>query len=194
MPELLASYLLIVSTTVFFKRMNTKRLISVLVCIIIFQLVLIWRKYASQEAYEFIVFHKSRKSVIVETFNNTAHFYHNIESLQKERIFKDYNIGTYSKTIIEDSLKPVFEFKGKTILVIDSLGTYQVNSSKIDIVILRNSPKINLNRLIDSLKPTQIIADGSNYKSYTERWKITCRKRKLPFHDTSKKGAFIIYY
>ena len=192
MPELLASYLLIVSTTVFFKRMNTKRLISVLVCIIIFQLVLIWRKYASQEAHEFIVFHKSRKSVIVETFNNTAHFYHNIESLQKERIFKDYNIGTYSKTIIEDSLKPVFEFKGKTILVIDSLGTYQVNSSKIDIVILRNSPKINLNRLIDSLKPTKIIADGSNYKSYTERWKITCRKRKLPFHNTNEKGAFIL--
>ena len=51
-----------------------------------------------------------------------------------------------------------------------------------------------LNRLIDSIKPKYIIADGSNYKSYIEYWENICKKRKLPFHQTSKNGAFIIDY
>ena len=78
------------------------------------------------------------------------------------------------------------------LLVIDSLGTYNVKSFKPDYVLLTQSPKLNINRLIDSLKPKLIIADGSNYKSYIERWEATCTKRKLPFHQTSKKGAFIL--
>jgi len=76
--------------------------------------------------------------------------------------------------------------------VIDSLGVYNIKSIKPEFVLLRQSPKINLNRLIDSLQPKYIIADGSNYKSYLERWDYICKKRKLPFHQTSKKGAFKI--
>jgi competence protein ComEC len=59
-------------------------------------------------------------------------------------------------------------------------------------VLLRNSPKVNLNRIIDSLNPQQIIADASNYKSYVNRWKLTCRDKKIPFHYTNEKGAFIV--
>jgi len=46
--------------------------------------------------------------------------------------------------------------------------------------------------MIDSIHPKHIIADGSNYKTYIKRWEATCIKRKLPFHQTGKKGAFII--
>jgi competence protein ComEC len=59
-------------------------------------------------------------------------------------------------------------------------------------VLLRNSPKVNLNRVIDSLKPQHIIADASNYKSYIKRWQATCRHKKIPFHYTNEKGAFIV--
>jgi competence protein ComEC len=59
-------------------------------------------------------------------------------------------------------------------------------------VLLTNSPRINLNRLIDSLKPKYIIADASNYKSYAQRWKTTCMNKKIPFHSTYEKGAFVL--
>ena len=49
-------------------------------------------------------------------------------------------------------------------------------------------------RLIDSIHPSTIIADGSNYKSYVARWKLTCLKTKITFHATSEKGAFITDY
>ena len=40
---------------------------------------------------------------------------------------------------------------------------------KPEIVVLIQSPKINLKRLISTIKPEQIIADGSNYKSYINK-------------------------
>ena len=103
-------------------------------------------------------------------------------------------VGNHIKTIQNNSLKPIYILDDKTLLVIDSLGVYNIKSFQPDYVLLRQSPQINLNRLIDSIKPKHIIADGSNYTSYLEHWEVICEKRKLPFHQTSKKGAFIIDY
>ncbi len=75
--------------------------------------------------------------------------------------------------------------------MIDSLGVYSSAFSNATII-LSNSPKINLNRLIDSISPERIIADGNNYKSYVKRWKATAKRKKLPFHPTGEKGAFLI--
>ena len=47
-----------------------------------------------------------------------------------------------------------------------------------------------LRRVIDSLSPSVIIADGNNYHSYVRRWQATENKRKLPFHHTGANGAF----
>jgi competence protein ComEC len=46
--------------------------------------------------------------------------------------------------------------------------------------------------LIQKLNPSQVIADGSNYKSYIRRWKQICETNKISFHNTNNKGAFIL--
>ena len=74
------------------------------------------------------------------------------------------------------------------------MGAYQLNKLVHPIVILQHSPKINLERLIHRLKPSLIIADGSNYKSYAGNWEKISIKNKIPFHDTRKKGAFKLEY
>ena len=63
---------------------------------------------------------------------------------------------------------------------------------KPEIVLLIQSPKINLKRLISIIKPEQIIADGSNNKSYIQLWKTTCEQEKIPFHATAEKGFYRI--
>jgi competence protein ComEC len=63
---------------------------------------------------------------------------------------------------------------------------------KTEIIVLIQSPKINLKRLISTIKPEQIIADGSNYKSYIKLWKTTCEQEKIPFHATAEKGFYIL--
>jgi competence protein ComEC len=59
-------------------------------------------------------------------------------------------------------------------------------------VLLRDSPKINLERLIGCLNPKIIVADGSNYHTYLSRWAETAKKQKTRFHHTGKNGAFRI--
>ena len=65
-----------------------------------------------------------------------------------------------------------------------------LENQKAAIIILINSPKVNLERLFISWKPQQVVVDGSNFKSYVKLWKATCRKEKIPFHDTSEKGFY----
>lgn len=189
--ELVAGYVAIVLMILFVKKPDGKKAVTFLISIIIFQVTFIYTKKVSK-SNEFIVFHKSRFSLIGESKNGVVNYYHNLENLESERISEDYTIGSYTKSIKEDSIKPTYEFNGKIILIVDSLGIYQVKAAKPDILLLINSPKINLERLINSIQPEQIIADGSNFKSYVERWKSTCQKRKVPFHNTNEKGAFIL--
>jgi competence protein ComEC len=119
--------------------------------------------------------------------------HHNLDSTSNVRETMINSFTTYHDVslIKEDTLKPIYPLNNKWLLIVDSLGIYKVNAFNPDVILLRNSPKINLNRLIDSLQPKIIIADGSNYKSYMERWEATCLKQKIPFHQTGKKGAFI---
>tara|TARA_R110002050_G_scaffold24064_2_gene64107 strand:+ start:23383 stop:25422 length:2040 start_codon:yes stop_codon:yes gene_type:complete len=191
----LASYLLIITFIKLLKKWRFYNLKLFLITIVFFQCAIIYTNY-NKPKNEFIVFHKSRYSLVGNTTKNKITISHDFDSLTqlKNKIIKDYTIGNHIKTIEKDSFQPIYVLNKTKLLVIDSLGTYNVKSFTPDYVLLRQSPKINLNRLIDSIKPKYIIADGSNYKSYVEHWDIICKKRKLPFHQTSKKGAFIIKY
>ncbi|MCL5130081.1 ComEC/Rec2 family competence protein [Algibacter sp. L4_22] len=192
----LASYLLIISLIKTFKKWNYANLKWILFAIISIQCAFIYTNY-SKSSNELIVFHKSRFSMIGNTNKNTLKITHDLDSLSilKNSTIKNYTVGNFINTIENAELQSVYVLKNKKILlVVDSLNTYNIKSFEPDYLLLRQSPKINLNRLIDSIHPKYIIADGSNYKSYVLQWKNICKKRKLPFHDTHEKGAFVIKY
>jgi competence protein ComEC len=71
----------------------------------------------------------------------------------------------------------------------DSFGLYPINKD-LDFLLLTQSPKINLERLLDSIQPKMVLADGSNYRSYAIRWEKTCAQKEIPFHYTGEKGYF----
>ena len=126
--------------------------------------------------------------------NSKLLVHHNLDTSKRktDNIIKNYKVGRILKTLEEDSLQHFYTYKDYKILVIDSFGIYKNIATKIDYVLLRNSPKVNLNRALDSLKPKTIIADASNYKTYAQRWKLTCQQKEIPFHYTNEKGAFIL--
>jgi competence protein ComEC len=82
-----------------------------------------------------------------------------------------------------------FHFKNKKIALLDSSGICLKNIQP-DIIIITQSPKVNLKRIIKDCQPKEIVADASNYISYKKYWKETCEKEKIPFHDTSEKGFY----
>ena len=193
--NVLVSFLAIATLIKLLKKRSYANLKLFLIAVLIFQCSIIYIKY-SKPSNQFIVFHKSRYSLIGNITNNKIIVAHDFDSVtkSKNKIIKDFTVGNHIYNIEEDSLRNLYVFNNKKLLVIDSLAVYNINSFEPDYILLRESPKINLNRLIDSIKPKHIIADGSNYKSYVKHWDAICKKRKLPFHQTSKKGAFIINY
>ncbi|NHN28204.1 ComEC family competence protein, partial [Flavobacterium jejuense] len=71
-------------------------------------------------------------------------------------------------------------FQGKRILIVDSSSVY-VNNEKPDLVLLSQSPKLNLVRFI---------ADNSNSFYLVNQWEVTCKQEKIPFHATAEKGFY----
>lgn len=178
------------------KAYNTRRfkwIVISLMAIIGFQSINFYNTYESQHD-EFVIFNKSRYSILGIKNHQKLSVFHNLDSLQLKtnHAINSYKVGESVDLVVSDNLHAVFQYKDKIILSIDSLAVYQGLTFQPDYVLLRNSPRLNLNRLIDSLNPKQIIADASNYKSYLKRWKATCKDKKIPFHQTSEKGAFII--
>ncbi|MCK7590276.1 competence protein ComEC family protein [Subsaxibacter sp. CAU 1640] len=190
---LVASYVLILGIIHFLKNPNYHRLMTTLCFILMLQGVFIYEKYQNQTD-EFVIFHKSRKTIIGNKTNSYVEISSNLDSasLSKENSIKSYKVGNNISKVKISELQSIYEFENKKLLVIDSFAVYNVKSFMPDYVLLCNSPKINLDRLIDSLQPKTIVADGSNYKTYIENWKSTCVKRKVPFHSTYEMGAFIL--
>ena len=188
-------YLFIISCFRFIIKRNYQRFLLLLSTIVVAQIILIYTKIESPKN-QFLIFHKNRYSLLGNSQSNKLTLSDNLDSInkQKDRTIKDYMVSNHIKNLEKDSLQSVYLLGNKKLLVIDSFGIYNLKTFKPDYVLLRNSPKINLNRLILELNPKLIIADGSNYKSYIERWKTTCEKTKTPFHQTNEKGALIIKY
>jgi competence protein ComEC len=157
-------------------------------------MVFIYEKYGIQSSNEFIVFNQSKASTVGKRNGNEIRFDTSADSLKTFANFKTaYLVGAgLDEMRPSEKIKNLYYFKDETILIVDSLGIYRLNSVKPTIVILRQSPKINLERLLKYLNPKIIIADGSNYKNYMKDWEQTCLKNKTPFHNTLQKGAFIL--
>ena len=193
--HVLISYAIIITILIYLKTRTFKSLVFLLITIIISQGVLMFDK-KEKAKNSFIVFHKSRHSIIGHKTNRQLRIYSNTNDsiLQQDKTITNYKVGAHIKTIDIDSVKNIHTFNSRSVLLIDSFGVYKTARFKPSIILLQYSPKINLERLIERLQPELIISDGSNFKSYQERWKATCEAKKIPFHQTSKKGAFIYNY
>ena len=190
--KVLVSYILIITLIIFWKQQNRKNTIFLFTGITLLFSVTVFDKYSNSNN-ELIVFHKSRHSIIGNKNGLDLQLLKSDSSVSYFDLnpIKGYKIKKGIKKYSERTIPSVFKYKRKTILVIDSLGVYPVTHN-VDFVILSNSPKINLIRLIDSLQPKKIIANGNNYKTYVKRWEKTCKEKQIPFHYTGTDGAFLI--
>lgn len=189
---LLASYLALILGFLWLEKPNFKRLTATLLCILLLQGIYFQQKHYSENQKELIVFHTKKHSLITENTDGGVTVFSNdsmLQNLEKNMAVQSYLVGNFSQLKEKRRLQNVLYFKNKKILIIDSTSVYLKNI-KPDILILSHSPKLNLDRFVSIWKPKLIIADGSNYKSYIKLWATTCRKAKIPFHNTGEKGFY----
>ncbi|MDY7394603.1 ComEC/Rec2 family competence protein [Aureibaculum sp. 2210JD6-5] len=186
------SYLIIITFFKWFETKNRSLIKYVLIVVILFQSNLIFEKYQTNTSSEFVIFNKSRYSMLVKKDGNKASIQHNLDSITNNTIINDFLIGTnsYIKSA-ENKIENMYQLESEKLIVIDSFGIYKNLNFKPEIIWLINSPNINLQRLINEIEPKKIIADASNYKSHVLLWQKTSKNNNIPFHYTVKDGAFI---
>ncbi|WP_299250896.1 ComEC/Rec2 family competence protein [uncultured Lacinutrix sp.] len=189
--QVITAYLFAIAFVQLAIHKNYKWMKLTLVSVLLFQGVNLHTKY-NNNTETLTIFHKSRLTVIGQKQQLKLEVFSDLDSLSQFHNLKDYTIGNAITEVSTHKTPAFMQIKNNTLLIIDSLGVYNVKQQKPDHILLIQSPRINMSRLIDSLQPKQIIADGSNYKSYVARWRATCIKQKIPFHYTGEKGAFVI--
>ena len=190
---MMSIYCIIFLTFKWIEKKNYSRLIFVLFAILVFSSVLIYEKFELETKNELVIFNKSKSSIIGRRFGDSlvVNSGNTIDKL--EYVIRPYLVGSgIGENYQKNESKRLFRHLDDTILVIDSIGIYELLSIKPTIILIQNSPKINLDRMLKRLQPRILVADGSNYKSYLKKIEQTCVKNKTPFHNTMEKGAYII--
>jgi len=194
LEKALGTYILIFSLIFLWEKKSYQRIVFSLLSVAILISVFILDKNKNADG-ELIIFHKNRASLIGHNQNREFVLFRSDSAINYKDSYplKGYRIEKNIIQYSEELLPQLFSYRDRILLRLDSLGVYPKNS-KVDIVLLTFSPRVHLERMIDSLQPRLIIADGNNYKSYIDRWRKTCAKKKLPFHFTGTEGAYQINF
>ena len=174
------------------KKPSYNKLTALFVSIILFQFALIYTKKETSQQQELIVYNVKKNSLISKRNGQNITLYAadtTSDKSTKSSIFNSYLVGNFGVLNKSQKLKNVLFFNDRRISIIDSSGIYE-NSVSPDILILTQSPKINLDRILAELHPKIIIADGSNSYALQKIWQESCEKKNIPFHATAEKGFY----
>ena len=185
---LISFYLLIISSIIWFKKPNFNKLLIAMFAVLILQITFFGTHWNIQKQEELVLFNSKKTTLISERKGENVTLYQNGKELKSQAI-NSYVMGNFSEIKATKKLENLLFFKGNKILILDSLGVYPRNMQP-DILVLTQSPKINLERLFQDLKPKIVVANTTNYKTYIQLWKATCLKKKIPFHATGEKGFY----
>ncbi|MCF8321672.1 MAG: competence protein ComEC family protein [Flavobacterium sp.] len=189
---LVSMYLLIISLVIWFKKPSFTRLIATLIAVLILQITYFTTHWNTQNQRELVVFHSTKNTLFAERNGEEVTLFANdslLKSASTNKTLSSYLVGNFSRLQSKKLIQNTLYFKDKKILILDSLAVYPENCNP-DIVLLTQSPKINLERLFQNQRPKIVVADASNYKTYISLWETTCLKNKIPFHATGEKGFY----
>jgi len=192
---LLSIYVLIITTIIWFKKPSYNRLVLAMMTLIIFQITYFQTHWTIQNQSELVIFNAKKSSLIAERKGEKITLYANdslLKSALNNKTLTSYSMGNFSNLKSKKRLQNLIYFNGNKILILDSIGVYP-KDIRPDIVVLTQSPKINLERFLQIIKPKIVVADASNFRTIQKHWKATCLKEKIPFHATGEKGFYRLY-
>jgi competence protein ComEC len=189
---LISSYFIIFTSIIWLKKPNFIKTTMTLLAILFCQIMWLKNDYSTKNQEEYFVFNIKKNTIITERIGKQVTIYANdsiLKNIDNNIALKSYLIGNSCKIKEKKRLENFAYFNNKKVYLLDSSSIY---SSKIkpDILIITQSPKVNLERLLKIIHPKEVVFDGSNFKSYVKLWEATCRKEKIPFHNTNEKGYY----
>ncbi len=190
---MISFYFLIIAFFIYLKNKTYRNLLATILSVLVLQTTFIYNKITSESSYEGIVFNVRKNNLITERNGQKVIIYANdsiIRNLSTNLGVRSYLMGNFSRITNAYPIQNLMYINSKKVLVIDSTAIFLKNI-KPDVMIIMNSPKLNLDRVLETITPKVVVVDGSNFKSYSKLWEATCRKRKIPFHNTHEKGFYV---
>lgn len=186
--QTIALYLLLAGVMLLWQKTNIRNIIAFALGIIILQLSFIANKFSNPSA-EIVIMHRYKESLI--TFKNNKNLVVATSTSEAPELTDFIRERKIQKLEIKHLLESYMTPQGLLYIQSDSI-TFPEMEIHPEILLLRNSPKVNFERLLLNAQPKQIIADGSNYPYMIRKWKATARHKKIPFHATAEKGAYMM--
>ncbi len=85
-------------------------------------------------------------------------------------------------------------FLNKNVLLIDRSLHFKPEENKpvVDLLVISKNPKLYIGNLSKSLDIKQVVFDGSAPSWKTRYWKKDCDSLRIPWHDVTTQGAFVM--
>lgn len=187
--QLLLGYLIITVLVVFLSKPKWKVALVLFGGIIAFQSRIIWGQMLVQEKEAIILVHRSRNTILFHQLGDSLSILTS-DKTNLGNVIDNYAVAERIQKLDTIQLKNSYHIGQKKLFIVDSLTVFPLEE-RPDYLLLTQSPKLNLERLLDSIKPKKIFADGSNYPSLIRKWKASCNQKEIPFHYTGEKGYYV---
>ena len=188
-PQLLFLYGLIITLILFLENRKFKMMIAMTGMILLFQIWTFYRNQTFEKIESLYILHTFKQSILLEHIGNTINVYSNASKPATARLLSDYQLAAGKGRVGHKDLQNSYRWGDLSILVIDGSGILE-GGKDVSHILLTQSPPIHLERLLRQYPDATIIADGSNYPSYVQRWQESCNSLKRSFHYTGKDGAY----
>ena len=180
-------YLCIIGGAIYLKIRKITFLYLSLFSLLLMQSYLFYLKYESIHTEQLIVFQQYKKTIIASQVGKQATFYLSDTLEIPTKLLQNFHTQQQLQEIHYESIRNIIPFKNDFLTIIDA-PLYLDRSFPTDYILLRNSPKIHLEKFLSTIQPKMLIADGSNRPFIVEKWKLTCQKLHIPFHYTKEDG------
>lgn len=186
--QLIVGYFIIIALVALLSQPKWKSALVFFGGLIVFQMWVIWNQVEAHHKETIILAHRSRNTVVLHQLGDSLSIFTSDNS-NIGNIATDYVVAERIQKVDTSALQNSYSIGKKKLFVMDSTGILPLEEH-LDYLLLTQSPKINLERVLDSIKPKKVFADGSNYPSLINTWKTTCGKKEIPFHYTGEKGYY----
>jgi len=183
--QMIIGYAVIIALVVFLFRPRLKSALFFFGGLIVFQSWTIWNQTQVHQKETIVLAHRIRNTILLHQLGDSLSVITS-DSDNIGTISTDYAVAERIQKVDTSVLRNSYQIGDKKLFVMDSLGVLPLEE-QLDYLLLTQSSKINLERLIDSIRPKKIFADGSSYPSVISKWQATCIKKEIPFHYTGEK-------
>ena len=184
---LFVSYFSLISGVIYLYIKKIHFLYFSLLSFLCLQTYLFYTKFQTGTTNELIVYQQYKKSMISIQEGNKMTLFSSDSVNFSDKYIKRLITEKHIKNLEYKPLPNVLPLKEINFLIIDD-KFYVDNSFPVDYLLLRNSPKIHLEKLLTQITPKLVIADGSNFYFSIEKWRKTCKEYQIPFHYTQEDG------